>query len=123
MNRAEDRIQIGIIKYLRAVLPAREYRVCHIPNGGKRSKIEAAIFKRMGVLAGIADIIIVGPMGRCWFIECKSANGVLSETQRDFQTFCIAIGVPYVIAQSIDHVMAALAHWGIKTRVAEARVA
>ena len=30
----------------------------HCPNGGKRSKIEASIFKGLGVKAGIPDVLI-----------------------------------------------------------------
>ena len=33
----------------------------HTPNGGSRNAIEAAKFKRMGVKAGIPDILIINP--------------------------------------------------------------
>lgn len=35
----------------------------HVPNGGKRNFLEAVQFKRMGVLAGVPDVIIDEPCG------------------------------------------------------------
>jgi hypothetical protein len=34
----------------------------HIPNGGKRSKAEAGIFKAMGVKAGVSDLMLALPL-------------------------------------------------------------
>jgi len=31
---------------------------CHVPNGGKRRRVEAAILKGMGVVAGMPDLLI-----------------------------------------------------------------
>lgn len=35
----------------------------HVPNGGKRSTTEAARFKRMGVKAGVPDLVLPVPRG------------------------------------------------------------
>lgn len=55
----------------------------HIPNGGLRSKTEAARFKRAGVKAGVPDICL--PVARGGFhglwIELKAMDGKLSENQ------------------------------------------
>lgn len=49
----------------------------HIPNGGLRSKTEAARFKRQGVKAGVPDICL--PCAKCGrhglFIELKKLTG------------------------------------------------
>jgi hypothetical protein len=116
LKRLEDSIQIGIVDYLRMVLPERDYRVFAIPNGGARSKPEAAIMKATGTLAGVFDVQILGPSGRCWFVEVKKADGRLSVSQRAFETYCIARGVPYVVARSIDDVKLALSQWGLSSR-------
>lgn len=34
----------------------------HIPNGGKRGKVEAVIFKRMGTKAGVSDLFLPLPL-------------------------------------------------------------
>ena len=55
----------------------------HIPNGGKRSKIEAARFKAMGVQAGIPDLFLPVPRGKYHglFIEMKAPKGRTSAAQ------------------------------------------
>lgn len=52
----EDNLQIQVINYLRYQYGKALF--CHVPNGGKRNAIEGAKFKRMGVLAGVPDILI-----------------------------------------------------------------
>ena len=56
----------------------------HIPNGGKRSKAEAARFKREGVKAGVPDLCL--PVARRGFhglyIELKAEKGVVSAEQK-----------------------------------------
>ena len=49
----------------------------HIPNGGKRSKAEAARFKAQGVKAGVPDICLPVPSGKYHglYIELKRVKG------------------------------------------------
>jgi hypothetical protein len=54
----------------------------HPPNGGWRSKTEAAIFKGAGVVAGVPDVIVI-KAGRVYGLELKAESGRLSNTQRD----------------------------------------
>jgi len=57
----------------------------HVPNGGRRHKLEGIKFKRMGVKAGVPDIVIPIPTKshHGLYIELKrSSGGVLSEAQR-----------------------------------------
>lgn len=42
----------------------------HVPNGGKRSKVEAARFKAMGVQAGVPDLFL--PVPRALITDCLS---------------------------------------------------
>lgn len=117
-RRREDALQRAIVTYLRAALSQQGYRVFAVPNGGARTKIEGAIMKATGTLAGVADLQILGPGGRSWFIEVKTDEGRLSPPQQDFQFFCIARGVPYAVCRSIDDVKAALLSWGLDRRAA-----
>ena len=59
----------------------------HIPNGGARSKSEAARFKAEGVKAGVPDLFLPVPRGE-WhglFIELKrQAGGRLSDEQKEW---------------------------------------
>ena len=58
----------------------------HIPNGGSRNKREAVKLKRMGVLAGVADLHL--PVSRSGYhslyIEMKFDDGRLSKSQEEF---------------------------------------
>ena len=60
----------------------------HIPNGGKRSKAEAAGFQAMGVLAGVPDLFL--PVKTKWwpglYVEMKALDGKVSKEQEEFMT-------------------------------------
>ena len=45
-----------------------------VPNGGLRSKSEAARLKWTGVLAGVFDLTLALPKGRCAFWETKTTE-------------------------------------------------
>lgn len=66
MKHVEDDEQIALIKWARLYLfrgePLSDY-LFHIPNGGKRSKVQGAIFKRLGVKAGVSDLFLPIPVG------------------------------------------------------------
>lgn len=55
----------------------------HVPNGGKRSKVEAARFKAMGVQAGVPDLFLPVPRGAYHglFIEMKAPKWRTSDAQ------------------------------------------
>ena len=58
----------------------------HTPNGGKRNAKEAAKLKRMGVLAGVADLHLPVARGRYHglYIEMKYDDGRILESQKAF---------------------------------------
>lgn len=59
----------------------------HIPNGGKRSKSEAARFKAQGVKAGVPDIFLPCARGgyHGLYIELKrTKSGKLSAAQKEW---------------------------------------
>lgn len=83
----EDEEQMAVVEWARLQMgrwPELEW-LYHIPNGGKRGKIEAARFKAMGVKAGVPDLCLPVPMGRYHglYIEMKRREGgKLSSDQR-----------------------------------------
>jgi hypothetical protein len=111
---AETPIHIAIVEYLRMVLPGA--LVFHPANGGKRSAREGAEFKRMGVLAGTFDLIIVTAEGRLAFLEVKDALGTLSKPQKAFGASLDAAGVPWAVVRSVDDARRVLSLWGISSR-------
>jgi len=56
--RPEDQIQRAIFQHLRARKAPGTFAF-HVPNGGKRRPIEAAILKGLGVVAGVPDVVLI----------------------------------------------------------------
>lgn len=113
----EDQLQTTLADWLHIVSPACLW--WHTPNGGWRSKREAARFKKMGVLSGVPDLVFVGmPKCRIAFIELKTAKGRLSDNQQAFIDRCAALSVSvHVIATDdtsrlITEVNRLLKRWG-----------
>ena len=84
----EDQEQIAVFEW--ANLLSGRYPeldlMYHIPNGGKRSKSEAARFKAMGVKPGVSDICLPVARGKYHglYIELKALDGKPSQKQKDF---------------------------------------
>ena len=66
----EDDLQRATAELVR-IKYARRCVAFHVPNGGRRNRTEAARLKGMGVLAGVADWIVLLPGGRFAAIELK----------------------------------------------------
>ena len=115
-RNAEARIQAAIVEWIRLVAPG--LIAFHVPNGGYRTKTEAARMKWVGVLAGIPDVVVMGLDGRCWLIEVKGPGGTLSADQILIRDRCAALRIPFVVAKSIDDVRQAFRLWEIQTREA-----
>ncbi len=82
----------------------------HPPNGGKRVRSEARLFRRMGVKRGVPDIVIVDPVGDYvgTVVELKRVSGgVVSAEQREWLSAfkergwatCIAKGARDAVSQ------------------------
>ena len=115
----EDVVQANIVEHLRLILISTHV-VFAIPNGGLRTKREAARLKWTGTLAGVFDLCILGPGGATWWLETKTATGALNEAQKVFRLHLIAHGIPHAIVRSVADVEAALLLWQIPTKLARA---
>lgn len=109
--KEEDRLQQAVLDLLKA---AHRPGVVwwHVPNGGKRGKAEAARFKRLGVLAGVADLNISLPGGRMCFMELKARKGRVSEEQEAFLAGMELNGHATAVCRNVDEAKSALAKWG-----------
>jgi hypothetical protein len=56
---------------------------------------------------GTADILTFGPTGGCMWIELKHRKGEQGKKQVEFQEKVTAIGHSYVVARSVEDVVAA----------------
>jgi hypothetical protein len=70
----EDRFQMDAMNYLRLKYPTLGKLAWHIANERKTSRARGAKLKRMGVLAGVPDIVIAYPYGgyHGLYIELKA---------------------------------------------------
>ena len=106
----ESDLQISVIEYLDLVKPNAFY--FHVPNASMATPGFRKTLKRMGLKAGISDLLFIRPGGVLGAIELKLVGGRQSDNQEDFQAVCIYYGVDYKIARSIQEVIDILRDWG-----------
>jgi hypothetical protein len=104
MIPTEDEEQIWIFSWAELNLGRYPELVLmhHIPNGGKRSKTEAARFKAMGVKSGVSDVFLPVARGgyHGLYIELKARDGRPSKNQKDFLDAVKAQGYAGTVAYS-----------------------
>jgi hypothetical protein len=114
MKRPEQALQRNVVKMLDTILPQPSH-FHHVPNGGGRSKIEAAILKGQGVKRGVPDLMIFAP-GAVVAIEMKSEGGRTSPDQKAVMEKLRQCGVHTAVCRSVDDVLETLAEAGIEVR-------
>ncbi|GAA4827267.1 hypothetical protein GCM10023232_26900 [Sphingosinicella ginsenosidimutans] len=77
---SERAIQRHMLVMVRRLFP--DCMIAHVPNGGRRGKLEAAHLKADGVLPGFPDLIITWPGGAA-FPEVKDRDGAVSASQKE----------------------------------------
>ena len=84
----------------------------HIPLGGLRSKVEAAILRGLGTARGTPDLLIVAD-GKAHFLELKSARSRVTSEQRAGHGALRAAGATVAVATGVDAAIAQLKDWGL----------
>lgn len=112
----EETIHVSVLEWLRLVLPGA--LVVHVPNGGSRDVREAVKLKRMGVVAGIPDLIVFMDGAFAFALEIKTQAGKLSAEQLGVHTVMRRLGFKIAVVRGIEEARAALAAWGVPTREA-----
>jgi VRR-NUC domain len=84
----------------------------HVPNGERRDARTGAKLKRMGTLAGTADLLL-WHRSNAFAIELKSLGGRPSEAQLEFLARFNDAGGHSAVCEGIDRALAVLAAWGI----------
>jgi hypothetical protein len=106
--RPEQLIQRAIFRHF-AVRSAPGTYAFHPANGGWRSPAEAAIFKGLGVRAGVPDIIAV-KNGHFYALELKAPDGRLTPAQREAHA---ALAAAVAVGLGLDDALARLEAWGL----------
>jgi hypothetical protein len=108
----ESKLHCDVADLLRAhCLPDWKWR--WVPSKAQDSR-EGAIWKRMGAQRGWWDFELISPEPRPHFLEAKRIGEDVEEgsDQDDFRMWCVAHGVPYVVAWTIDDVLKTFDAWG-----------
>ncbi len=112
MKRSEYDIHVATVDYLHALGPKLKSHFFHVPNEGRHTVKYRVKLKRLGVKAGVPDLLFVLPGGRLGCVELKSDKGRQSKAQKEFEKTCEHYDVPYVLARSPEEVVDALRQWG-----------
>ena len=97
-RRYEEGLHIACVQALRAMSPTTLF--WHVPNGGLRTKAQAAMFARMGVLAGVPDLEIITIDGKPVWVELKALKGRLTVGQELFKEHVESIGLRVFVVRS-----------------------
>jgi hypothetical protein len=85
----------------------------HCPNGELRSKATAGRLKRMGVMAGVSDFILVGPpFGTLHALELKRQGDRPEDHQLAFLERVTLVGGRSAWVDSYEQAIAVLKDWG-----------
>lgn len=102
MRNEEALIQEAVINYINAQYPNLLY--CASAGGVRTSMKQAVKMKKTGYVKGFPDLFIYEPKGQ-WHglaIEMKTAKGVMSQSQKDWQEKLINNGYHAVTCKSFD---------------------
>jgi hypothetical protein len=110
----EDAIQRAVFDHLRWRAAPGVFAF-HVPNGGKRSVTEAAIFKGLGARAGVPDVIVIH-RGRCYALELKTEIGRLTKVQAEAIAALERAGAATAVCRGLDAALHRLEAWGLLLR-------
>lgn len=103
-SEVEHRIQQACVRWFNLQYPYLRGRLFAVPNGGRRDVVTGAKLKAEGVVAGVADLILLvtNKAHGALLIEMKKPGGIQSAAQRQWQEIVTTNGeYKYVICRSI----------------------
>ena len=107
----ENEIQRAVFQHIRTRAAPGVFAL-HVPNGGKRRPIEAAIMKGLGVRAGVPDVIAIHK-GHVYALELKTETGRPTETQLAAIEAIRTAGGFAAVCHGLDRALACLETWGV----------
>lgn len=107
LRNEESKLQKACVKWFQLQYPRYKRLLFHVPNGGYRTATTARNMKLEGVVAGVADLILLVPSRTCHglCIEMKTPKGRQTPRQKQWQEAVKAMGYRYEIARSIEEFM------------------
>ncbi|MDY6444965.1 MAG: VRR-NUC domain-containing protein [Bacteroidales bacterium] len=102
----ESELQRICVQYFRLHYPKHALMLFAVPNGGGRSRIEAAIMKAEGITAGVSDLILLEARGGwgalCIEMKWRSKDSRQSKSQKEWQAATEAAGNRYEVCRSFE---------------------
>lgn len=104
MKHEEDNLQSVCVRWFGLQYPAYAMMLAHIPNGGARNPVEGAKFKRMGVRAGMPDLVLFVPASGAHglAVELKARGGRLSAAQKSYAEAFPRFGWRHAVCRSLE---------------------
>jgi hypothetical protein len=112
----EARLQKTIIQHLK-LCGVEGLLWFHPANESKRSVVTGANLKALGMLPGVADLVIIKD-GRAFFMEVKAEKGRLSDAQKEFAAAAVKAGAEWAVVHSIAEAITILRDWQVIRRIA-----
>jgi len=100
-GQAEDGLQQKCYVFFWNTYPELRGLLFHVPNGGKRSKREGWKFNQIGLVSGVADLILIHD-AKVYCIELKNAKGNQKPEQKAWQNKVESQGVDYYIIRTLE---------------------
>lgn len=99
----EHRLQCQCVRWFALQYPKLRGRLFAVPNGGKRDVTTAAKLKAEGVVAGVADLILLVRNSKygALLIEMKTRTGRQSDSQKEWQKI-VGGDYKYVVCRSVE---------------------
>lgn len=102
----ESTLQKTCVAWFRAQYPDHALMLFAVPNGGGRSRIEAAIMKGEGVTNGVADLILLEARGGygslCIEMKTRDKSSKQRPSQKAWQEAAERFGNRYVVVRSFE---------------------
>lgn len=122
MRQEEHNIQVACVRWFNLQYPQYRGLLFSVPNGGARNLVTAAKLKAEGVVAGVADLLLLVPKFTRHYItsgdayvgvtihglaiEMKTPKGRQSPEQWAWQQRLEAHGYKYAVCRSLDDFIA-----------------
>ena len=104
MKTTEHQEQVAVINWFRLQYKQYANYLFAIPNGGIRNIRTAVKLKKEGVLAGVSDLFLMIPMNgyHGLWIEMKSIDGRVSNSQKEFMGAATLMGYPAIVCYGFE---------------------
>jgi hypothetical protein len=88
------------------------WQIIHSPNEECQSARAVSKQLALGMVPGVADLILISPTGKLFFMEFKRLDGSLTGEQEAFIHWAIRCDIPHRVCRTVDEALTAFRQWG-----------